>query len=661
MIRTVTACSLDCPDACSLVVSLDGDRCIIEGNPDHPFTQGFTCGKIKKHFRRLRHPDRILRPMRRTVAGWETLSWDAALDLCAEKIQALRGDPLSILHIHGSGAKGVLKEATRLFFSRLGASRTRGSLCDAAGIMGLVRDFGSRRNPELSDLGQSARIVNWGKDLSRSSIHTAAAVRKARRKGAGVLTVSPGGDGNDSFTDFSIRIRPGTDRFLAAAAIRLLIENDRIDPKRLEKVKKWERFRTLILERPVESLASACDVPLSEIETLCAWYSQASPTATIIGAGLQRYRYGGETFRFIDALALLSGNVGRAGGGIYFHLHSYRNLNLDWIEDSEEKPMRSFRLPMIGQEILSAKNPPVKMVWIHGTNIVNQAAGSKEVAAALDRTEFVVVVDSFPTDTADRADLLLPSTLMLEQEDIIGSYLHDDVQYLQPALKSPGEAKDDYTILSELGLRLDPVIRLPEKDWCLSTAIDSTALGISLEALRESKRVHSKRAGIPYSGCRFDHPDGCYRFPVRLHDEPGNPEGFPIRLLTLIRRQAMHSQILPEDPVRAPVKAPVRTSDREPAKESVGALSCLPDVWIAPDSPVWRTVDPGKEVYMISPKGSLRVCLKPLPGLYPEAAVYRRGNWMKHGGGVNQIIEARLTDLGAGAAYYDQYVRFENG
>jgi anaerobic selenocysteine-containing dehydrogenase len=645
---------MDCPDACSLVVSSDGDRFRIEGNPEHSFTAGFTCAKIKKHIERLRHPDRIVSPMRRTGGRWQTLSWDAALDLCAEKIQALRADPTAILHIHGSGAKGVLKEATRLFFSRLGTSRIQGSLCDAAGIMGCIRDFGSRRNPELSDLMQAERIVNWGKDLSRSSIHTAAAVRMARRKGARVLAISPGGDGNGSFSDRSIRIRPGTDRFLAAAVIRRLIENGRIDSKTLEKTKKWERFRILILERSLEWLASSCDVRLPEIDTVCSWYSEAGSTATLIGAGLQRYRYGGETIRFINALSLLSGNIGRPGGGSYFHLNSYRNFNLDWIEDSKGKPRRSFNLPLIGREILSAKDPAIKMIWISGTNIVNQAAESKQVAAALDRTDFVVVVDAFATDTMDRADLFLPSTLMLEQEDVIGSYFHDDVQYLQPVFGGPGETKDDYTILSELGMRLDPPVRLPEKEWCLSAALDSPNVDIDLKGLKESKWVRSNRAGIPYAPTSgFDHSDGCYRFPLRLHAEPASPAGFPLRLLTLIRKEAIHSQILPEDQFGSPA---------EPAVEPPAGLSDgTPAVWIAPESPVRRQIDPKKPVYLVSPKGRMRVRLNLLSGLHPEAVLYRRGDWMKYGGGVNRIIEARLTDLGACAAFYDQYVRLENG
>jgi hypothetical protein len=126
------------------------------------------------------------------------------------------------------GAKGVLKEAVNLFFAQLGSSRIMGSLCDAAGYIAGVEDFGSRENNDIEDLANASAVVNWGKDFSRSSLHTAAWVHKARKKGAHVLTLSPGGDGNDPFCDSRIRLRPGTDRFLAAAVIRRLIEEGRI-------------------------------------------------------------------------------------------------------------------------------------------------------------------------------------------------------------------------------------------------------------------------------------------------------------------------------------------------------------------------------------------------------------------------------------------------
>jgi anaerobic selenocysteine-containing dehydrogenase len=377
-IRKLTACTMDCPDACSIVVRRKADgRLKVTGNPDNPFTSGFTCSKIKDHVRRIQNPHRIVHPQLKTKNGWETISWDNALELCAKKIQNLRARPTAILHIHNEGAKGVLKEATTLLFSRLGTSRVRGSLCDAAGYMACVHDFGSRENNDINDLMHASKIINWGKDLSRSSVHTAALVKRARKSGTRVLTISPGGDGNHSYSDAHIHIRPGTDRFLAAAVLRLLIENDLISNEVLSHTRNPENFFSLILNHPLEALLGVCEVSNKDFQRIYEHYAAESPVATLISAGLQRYRYGGENVRFINALALLSGNIGRSGGGSYFQLHSYRNLNLSWMRDSEKLPRRSFQFPVIGREILAAENPPIEMIWINGANVVNQAPDSR--------------------------------------------------------------------------------------------------------------------------------------------------------------------------------------------------------------------------------------------------------------------------------------------
>jgi anaerobic selenocysteine-containing dehydrogenase len=628
---------MDCPDACSLMVDRREDNRIrLRGNPDSPFTAGFTCSKIKDHIKRLQHPERIRHPLLRVNDTWQQITWEAALDLCAEKIQALRSQPKAILQIKSDGAKGVLKAATALFFSLLGTSRTIGSLCDAAGYMAYVRDFGSRKNNDINDLINAARIVNWGKDFSRSSVHTAAIIRKARKKGTRVLTISPGGDGNDSFSDERIRIRPGTDRFLAAAVIRRLWKDRQIPVELLRQSKNPDNFLDLISGWTPENLALACDVSPSDVEKLQRWYQQDRPTASFVGAGLQRYRYGGENVRFINALALLSGNIGISGGGSYYHLHAYRNLNLTWTRDPRKKSRRSFPIAAISREIQDAQDPPIKLIWINGINVVNQAPDSRQIACAFEDVEFKVVVDAFMNDTAQRADLILPSTLMLEQEDIIGSYLHEYVQHVRPALPPPVEARDDLWILTEIGKRLDPPVTLPDTETCLQRSLDQPGLQVTLDQLRRGGCAKADQPKIAYAGLTFDHSDGRYRFPLILHPEPAANPQYPLRLLTLVRRRAIHSQILPED------------QDNPPR------------IWVAPDNPLLPTLDPRQGVYIVSPLGRLKVTLDIMAGLHAAVVLYRRGDWMNRGGGVNQLIAAGLTDIGSGAPFYDQYVRLEN-
>ena len=633
----VTACTLDCSDTCSLLITLRADGSIrIKGNPKHPFTAGFTCAKIRRHPQRLSSAHRITTPLLRKGQEWESIEWPEALELCAQKIHQYRSEPESILHIRGDGDKGVLSQASNLFFASLASSHAAGSLCDMAGIAASIADFGSLETNDPLDLANASAVVNWGKDLGRSSIHMAAIVGKVRKSGGKVLTISPGGDGNRMFSDKVIRIRPGTDRFLAAAVIHLLIQRGQIDDDVLERTRDWPQFRELITGRSVSELAGASDVSQNEVEELFAYYSLKEPVASLLGWGLQRYKHGGENVRFINALALLSGNIGLCGGGSYFNISSTRNFHLSWAKGSTERKRRTLLLPTIGKDILEAEKPPIKMIWVNGFNVVNQAPDSVAIVRAFADTEFKVVVDAFMTDTALRADLILPCELMLEKEDIVGSFLHNYVNYVRPVLPPPKGARSDFWILSELGKRLDPPILLPRAEDCLRASLESPYLKTSLEDLRQLGFVRANRPEIAYANLRFDHPDGKYHLPTELHQEIPPPYQFPLRLLTLVRRNFVHSQILPEE--------------HDP----------LPRVWVSSEGPALEGLDLDREIYMVSPLGRLKVRVEHSEDLHPEAVIYRRGDWMKFGGGANQLVAAELTDMGNCAAYYSQCVRLEN-
>jgi anaerobic selenocysteine-containing dehydrogenase len=636
IMKTVTACTLDCPDACSLVVEIDEQgRIHIDGNPAHPFTAGFTCAKIKRFGERLLRCDRITTPLLRTDNGWQPLTWDAALDLCAEQIQRNRHEPESILHIHGGADGAVLSRFGDLFFARLGSSLMTGNLCSAAGTAGCKADFGSCNLNDPVDLLNAHTIVNWGKDLSRSSVHLGGLVAQARKRGARTVTISPGADGNAAFSDETIRIRPGADRFLAAAILRLFVQ--RGIPLDIERyTASWDAFRQLIQSRGVAEWAAPSGVHLTDVERLYELYAQNAPVATIVGCGLQRYAFGGETVRFINALALVAGHIGRPGGGSYYSQSTSGAFNLAWANFDSGTPRRSFPRPLISKVLVEAKDPPIRMMWIQDTNIVNQAADSRGTARAFEAVEFKVAVDAFMNDTTERADLILPAALLLEKEDLVGSSLHPWIHYTRPAVPPPAGARTDAWIVRELGKRLDPPIELPEPEGALRMSLQSPHLNTTLEELREKNFVRVTRGPIAFEGLHFDHPDGRYHFPAEIHDQPATPDGYPLRLLSLLRRESLHSQIAPEEQAE------------------------LPKVWVSLGNPVLNTLDLTQPVFLASPLGRMPVQVQTSSDVHAEVVLYRRGDWMKFSGGVNQVIAADITDMGDGAPYYDQFVRLEN-
>lgn len=635
----VSACSRDCTDTCSLILERDEKKGLrVRGNPDHPVTAGFTCAKIRDYPRRLTSPNRITEPLLKGGAGWRAIDWDRALDLAAGKIQSLRHTPERMLHLFGGGDHGLMARFPPVFFGWLGTSYSTGAnLCDEAGLAACQADFGTTDQNDFTELAKAARIVIWGKDPSRSGVHTAVQIKKARRAGAKVITISPGGDDNAALSDHMILINPDTDRFLAAAVILNLLDRGAVSQAVTARAANWPEFRELISGHNIDDLLNRTGLSRAELDLVSDMYADPAtngPCATVIGWGVQRYAAGGETVRFINAVTFLSGNLGLSGGGSYFSYSSGRNFDLSWATAHIKPNRRHLPVGMLARELAGA-NPPVELAWVSGFNVINQAPNSRAIAQYMNSIPFKVVAEAFMTDTAARSDLILPCALMWEKEDLAASYGHNYVNYCGVAAQAPGQAKTDHWILTELGRRLDPVIDLPDYETCLRRGLNSAAVDIDLDELRRTGFARGQWANVPFEGLRFAHPDGLYRFPEQLNESRRPPDGYPLRLLSAVRKRAIHSQILPEE---------------HPP---------LPTAWLAPDCPAWQGHQSGQQAWLVSPLARLKVILETRPGLHPGLVLYRRGDWMSLGGGQNQLIEARLTDLGQGTAFYEQFVRVE--
>ncbi len=146
-----SVCALDCPDACSLLIDInDGKGSRLRGNPEHPVTRGFLCGKVARYLEREYSPDRLLYPQKRTGAKgegkFERISWDEALDTIAVRLRGVADEfgPEAILPYSYAGTMGLLNGGgmDRRFFHRLGASQLDRTICSSAGGAGLTATLG---------------------------------------------------------------------------------------------------------------------------------------------------------------------------------------------------------------------------------------------------------------------------------------------------------------------------------------------------------------------------------------------------------------------------------------------------------------------------------------------------------------------------------------
>ena len=630
---TITACTLDCGDACSLIV--DGEKRSIKGNPKHPFTKGFCCRKGSKYFDRLESDERIIIPQIKENGAFRDATWDEAMELVVSKLDAARAVPESILHIKGYGYRGILAKASSILFEGMGASTLYGVVCDGTGIEASIRDFGGLHHNDPEDLMNASRIVNWGRDVTRSSIHLHTLLQKARKNGTEILSISPGGDGTPEFSDINVTIRPGTDRFLAAAVLKLYLEAGDLNPWVLNRTANWAVLRGIIDGHTLAELCSMCEVPVADVEMIYDWYADTGNVASLIGWGVQRHVFGGQNVRFINALAMISGNVGISGGGAYFNFSSGRNFG-PWkhlVKGGDfSGQQREMLVQNIGEEIRQA-DPPVDFIWVDGHNIVNQVPDCLGVAEAM-RKPFVVAVEGVMNDTAMVADVILPPAFMFEKEDVMGSYTHNFVTRCAPAVEPRGYCRSDYDIVREVASRLAEPMEFPEPEEAIRESLKLK--DISYDELCENGFVKVNHPYIAFENMQFGHPDGLYQFPEELDPEPEREPAYPLQLLTLVHHKYEHSQI-PEADQRG-----------------------VPIVYVSKSNPAWSPLNPAEDVYLVTDQGAMQVQLEVDNTLHPRAVVMRRGGWMKYGHCANVITKVIMTDMADGTAYYSQTCRLEN-
>ena len=632
--RTIrTACTYDCPDACGLIAEVDGDRLTLRGDPEHPIAQGFTCLRIRKHPERLRAPERITRPLVRDGAGWREIGWDEAIDLAAERLSsALRshGAP-SVAYMTGGGSLGLSKELIGHFFRALGPVTTvRGGVCGEAGETAQSMDFGEAACHDYTDMERSAAVVLWGKNPAATGVHLVPFVKAARKRGAPVIVIDPLPMESTKLGNRVIPMTPGGDGFLALAVLRRLFDRNELDAsawERVENPKTIERILS-VPEFTVDVCAHGAGLGLDDVDALAALYARTGPVATWIGWGLQRSGWGGRNLRWIDALCLLSGNVGVPGGGANFTSWRRRGLSLSMLAPATG---RSVAAPSFGVDLEGLRDPAVRFLYVAAANPVTQFADSRSVERALRAVDFTVVVDAFFTDTARAADLVLPAALMLEENDVVGSYQHHHVAVVRKVMDPPPGVRTDLAIIREIGKRAglpaDPLLEEPDRALARMTA---PWFGDGSEG--PGRNPHQEP--VPYAE-RFDTLSGKARLVTEPPDPIAQDPNYPLVFMTVASRRWQTSQL------------------RE--GEQTGPAPC----YVHPEAPGVRALAGAGRARIVSPIGSMEVTICMDARMRRDTCLVHRGGWLCRGRGVNALVEGRSTDLGEGTAFYDQRVRLE--
>src|SRR3984957_12753148 len=434
--RTVqTVCSHDCPDSCAVLVTIDesGKATRVQGDPTHPVTRGFLCGKVAKYLDRVYSPARLLHPMRRRqgapkgkfaigheLDAFEAISWDDALGLIASGLQRIAEEhgPESILPYSYAGTIGVLSYGSmdRRFFHRLGASQLDRTICSTAGGDALISVYGKKLGTDPEHFRHARYIIAWGANIHGNNIHLWPFIEEARRNGARLVVIDPYRTRTAQAADWHIPIQPGTDTALALGLMHVIIGEGLYDRDYVAQYTHgFEALKEHVLAYTPAHVAGLTGIPAADIERLGREYASSPPAVIRWNYGIQRSQNGGAAARAVCMLPTLIGPLEGLGGGLQLSTGGAFAFNSTALERPDlmlasplQRPARIVNMSRLGHALTELESPAVKALFVYNSKPAAIAPNQNAVVRGMTRSDlFTVVHEQFFTDTTDYADIVL--------------------------------------------------------------------------------------------------------------------------------------------------------------------------------------------------------------------------------------------------------------
>ncbi len=650
-------CPLDCPDTCSLDVTVsEGRVTAIDGNHSNPLTDGYICGKVRAYAEHVYHPTRLATPLvrapgsRKGEARFREAGWDEALALVSARLRAARdglgGESILPAFYGGSNGKFTQDSSDVALFRRLGASRMHRGLCAAATTTAAVALYGGMPGIALTDYEHARLIVVWGANPHASGIHHVPWVQAAQAAGAKLVVVDPRATKLARAADLHLALRPGTDLPLALALVRWLFEHGRADLAFLERhARGADELRRRAQPWTLARAAEVCGLEARAIERFATLYSDTRPAALRCGWGPERNRNGCSAIAAILALPAVAGKFGERGGG--YTLSNGRAFTLNPVVAEPEPDTRTINSNQLGRALLEQLDPPIAVLFVYNANPLATFPDQERVRRGLAREDlFTVVFDQVLTDSARFADVVLPATTFLEHSELRVGYGAFALQHAGPVIEPVGAARPNYAVFAELIRRLG--LERPGDDFT-PAAMLRRALG-GEEAARTLEAE-----GIAFPSC------GAH--PVQFVDVfPRTADG-KIQLVPEALERADEVPFYTYRPDPADARHPlalISPATEKLISSSLGELLLREQpLGIHPEDARARGIGEGDTVRVWNALGEVVTHARLDTRLRPGVVQMHKGLWSHHtrnGATSNALAPDTLTDRGGGACYNDARV-----
>ncbi|PIE69266.1 MAG: molybdopterin oxidoreductase [Deltaproteobacteria bacterium] len=464
--RKKTICPLDCPDTCGMIATLEHGRVTeLRGDPDHPYTHGFICRKMRRYLERVYGEQRLLYPQRRVgtkgTASFERISWDDALDQLAEKLSDTcrqYGGSAIMPWVYAGNMGVVHRFAGYPLLHRLGATMIKETICSSTARAGWNAHCQNIVGSPPEKAENADLIVAWGINIKVTNIHFWQYVARARSRGAKLVVVDPYRNETAAAADYHLPVRPAGDVALALACLKLLKsqKNGVLHEEGHDHVARQAHLAHILEATPLETLLGQCGVQRQLVEDLVRLLARRQRIFFRIGAGMTRNSRGAMAVRAVTTLAHALGLfTGGPGQGVLFFSGAFSGDKAALTHpELAPAPLRRVNMIHLGHA-LTALDPPIRVLLNYNANPLSSAPDSSQVRRGLAREDlFTMVHEQVMTPTARYADLLLPATTFLENRDLYTAYGHFYLGVTEPVIAPVGEAMSNFELFQQLAQRM---------------------------------------------------------------------------------------------------------------------------------------------------------------------------------------------------------------
>lgn len=658
MSTITTACPLDCPDGCSLSITVEDERitaidAVPEGEAANPLTDGWICRKVRRMTRRIHGDQRLTTPLRRTgpkgSGQFEPIGWDEALDEIAAHIRTAIDEhgPSSVVPYLYNSSAAVLESdgLTPLLFEALEAAEVEHTICAATASKAWRLVLGTMPSADPTDVADSDLIVVWGANPTVSNSHLAPRIEARAREGAKVVVIDPRRTPAADRASRFLPVKPGTDVVLAMAAAAELERRGAVDRAFVdEHAEGADEYLAACAEWTVERAAEVCGLEPEDITGFVDDIVGAQAPMLRVGWGMERNRNGGSAHRATMSLWVLAGAFGRPGAGVVGATSPAEDPTAGAVRNAvlgggDYPNRRIVNMNRFGA-VLAGEGGAVDVLFVQGSNPAASAPNQPAVHEGLARDDlFTVVHDQVMTDTARFADIVLPATTSFEVDDIVAGYGGYWVQDSPAVIPPVGESRPNNQVAHGLAIRLgleseafDPS---PARLRALMVGPFELPLRLQPEGAVQFKDLWPAHAGSDSRKARLvtDDPTSDRLPTYRDNDVTGGS----LILLTPATNRTITSMFGEYD-----------SSD--------------PSVHLNPADAESRGLRQGQQAVVTNGRASITVAVAVDDAVRPGVASIPKGLWCKatpEGLTANAFAPDTLSDLAGGARFNDAMVEVQ--